>query len=84
MQPGHNNRLFSVKIVPYDRNIIISGGWDQNIVLWDVRTKGTIGCILGPKICGDAIDIREGIVLTGANRMSEQLQLWDMGSQKLI
>jgi len=26
---------------------------------------------VGPKIAGDSIDVREGVILTGANRMSE-------------
>ncbi|CAD8173808.1 unnamed protein product [Paramecium octaurelia] len=84
VQPGHNNRLFSVKIVPYDKNLVISGGWDQNIVIWDLRQKSQAGCIVGPKVAGDTIDIREGTILTGANRMSEQLQIWDLGTLKLI
>lgn len=39
----------------------------------DIRTSKVAGCILGPKISGDSIDIREDVVLTGANRMNEQL-----------
>jgi len=36
-----------------------------------MRVSKSIGCIVGPKICGDSIDIREGAILTGANRMNE-------------
>jgi WD40 repeat protein len=28
---GHNNRIFSLKFMPNDINIIGSGGWDQNV-----------------------------------------------------
>lgn len=28
---GHNNRIFSLKFMPDDSNIIASGGWDQNV-----------------------------------------------------
>lgn len=26
--PGHNNRVFAVKFVPDDFNLLLSGGWD--------------------------------------------------------
>lgn len=29
---GHNNRIFSLKFMPDDPNIIVSGGWDQNVL----------------------------------------------------
>jgi hypothetical protein len=28
---GHNNRLFSVKFKKDEPNILVSGGWDQNV-----------------------------------------------------
>lgn len=28
---GHNNRIFSLKFKPDDANILVSGGWDQNV-----------------------------------------------------
>ena len=28
---GHNNRIFSIKYKPDDANILVSGGWDQNV-----------------------------------------------------
>lgn len=30
-KPGHNNRLFSVRWSQDDPNILLSGGWDQNV-----------------------------------------------------
>lgn len=30
-KPGHNNRLFGLKFSPEDPNLILSGGWDQNV-----------------------------------------------------
>ena len=37
--PGHSNRIFSVKFKNDDQNIMISGGWDASIFLWDIRQK---------------------------------------------
>lgn len=30
-KPGHNNRLFGLRFSPDDPNILLSGGWDQNV-----------------------------------------------------
>lgn len=49
-----------------------------------MRESSVIGSIIGPKICGDAIDIRGKYILTGAHEIKDQLQLWDLGTQKLI
>lgn len=74
---GHNNRIFCVKFIPEDPNILLSGGWDTNVIFWDLREKKSIRSFLGPKICGDAIDYKNGKILTGANRAKSQLEVWD-------
>ena len=38
--------------------MVISGGWDQNINIWDIRDKKVVSTIYGPRIGGDAIDIQ--------------------------
>lgn len=48
--------------------MILSGGWDTNVHIWDIREKKSVRSILGPKICGDAIDFKNNKILTGANR----------------
>jgi COMPASS component SWD3 len=30
-KPGHNNRLFGLRFSPDDPNVLLSGGWDQNV-----------------------------------------------------
>lgn len=76
--PGHNNRIFSVKFVNSDDpNTLISGGWDNNLHFWDLRTSRTYATILGPSISGDAIDYRNGVIVTGSHRSKDYLQLWD-------
>jgi WD40 repeat protein len=34
---GHINRVFAVKFDKEDENLLISGGWDNNIKVWDLR-----------------------------------------------
>lgn len=75
---GHSNRVFSVKISPDDPNILISGGWDNNIIIHDIRDKGPVNAIIGAYICGDALDIKNEKILSGSNRMDKQIQLWDL------
>ena len=83
--PGHSNRVFAVKFDPRDDNLIVSGGWDNTIQVHDIRVGGSVRSIYGPHICGDSIDVAgDGVLLTGSWRPDDQLQLWDLGSGKLI
>lgn len=45
--------------------------------IWDIRTESVVSSIYGAKIAGDSLDIRDNYVLIGANRVKDQLQLWD-------
>jgi len=36
-----------------------------------------VASVFGPKIAGDSLDFKDHLLLTGANRGKEQLQLWD-------
>jgi hypothetical protein len=60
---GHSNRVFSLKY--YDHNTIISGGWDSNIFIWDVRTEKSVGNIYGPSISGDSVDCLDNVIMAG-------------------
>ena len=67
-------------------NVLVSGGWDNTIQIYDIREKGPVGSIYGPHICGDAIDFRnDGVtLLTGSYRQDDALQLFDMRTLKCI
>mmetsp|Transcript_25023 Transcript_25023/g.27720 ORF Transcript_25023/g.27720 Transcript_25023/m.27720 type:complete len:161 (+) Transcript_25023:507-989(+) len=81
---GHSNRVFSVKFSKDDPNILISGGWDNNIVIHDLREKGPVNAIIGANICGDSLDFSGNKILSGSNRMDKQLQIWDLDTTKLL
>jgi COMPASS component SWD3 len=36
-EPGHSNRIFSVKFDKEEENLLISGGWDRSVKVWDIR-----------------------------------------------
>jgi COMPASS component SWD3 len=57
VRPGHSNRVFSIKFNPDDENILLSGGWDNTVQIWDIRAGASVRSIFGPHICGDAMDI---------------------------
>lgn len=39
---GHSNRIFCLKFNPYNPNLILSGGWDNTVVINDLREKGPV------------------------------------------
>lgn len=53
--PGHSNRVFCVKFNKADPNMIVSGGWDNTIQIYDTRYRGPVKTIYGPHICGDTM-----------------------------
>jgi len=73
---GHSNRIFSVKWV--SDSIIASAGWDNNILLWDVRSQAVVRSIFGPHVCGDALDVRGDILVSGSFSSVDQLELWSV------
>eukprot|EP00605_Chrysophyceae_sp_TOSAG23-4_P001999 GSChrysophyteH1.ASY1.ANO1.2213.1 assembled CDS len=34
---GHSNRVFSLKFKPESEDIVVSGGWDNTVQIWDLR-----------------------------------------------
>ena len=83
-EPGHSNRVFSVKFDKDDENLLISGGWDRSVKVWDIRQPSPCRSFFDPYICGDSLDLHEGYILTGSWRSERQLQLWDFGTCELI
>jgi COMPASS component SWD3 len=66
--PGHSNRVFSVKFLTGEAHLILSGGWDSSVHLWDIREKKSVATIFGPNCSGDSIDYKNGMILTGSYR----------------
>eukprot|EP01083_Nonionella_stella_P095043 266741_1 len=83
-QVGHSNRIFSLKWKPDDPNILISGGWDNCVLMWDLRTKHCFRSIFGPHIAGQTVDIQNDIIVTGSWRIRNTIELFEFSTGKPI
>lgn len=72
-QRGHTNRIFSIKFLPEQSNVVITGGWDSNINIWDIRQKELAGTIYGPNLSGDSLDFHNGDILAGSYKSTESV-----------
>lgn len=81
---GHSNRVFSVKFLTDDQNLLISGGWDGNMFIWDLRERKAVDFFKCEKISGDAIDYRGGNVLVGCHESNDPMTLWNLGQREKI
>ncbi len=83
-KPGHSNRIFAVCFHRGFLGMMASGGWDNTIQFYDVRSGTISNSIFGPHICGDAIDFKDYQLLTASWSSEKQVQLWDIRTFKLI
>ena len=72
---GHDNRIFAVKFI--EDKLLISGGWDSVIHIWDVRTGKSVRHMYGSNISGESLDFQDGRVLAGCYSVKDQIQVWD-------
>lgn len=82
--PGHQNRICAVKWNPNDINILASGGWDDTVQIYDIRTNGPVASVYGPHICGNAIDFHDDSItmMTGSYRDDNCVEFWDVRNWK--
>jgi len=80
---GHSNRIFALKFSPADPQIVFSAGWDNTVLMWDLRTETTLCSLYGPHICGDALDVLGDTLLTGSWRPQNQIELWKLPAQEV-
>ena len=80
---GHSNRVFWVKFDRENENVLLSGGWDNTIQIWDLREGAAVRSIYGPIIWGDSIDIKECFIVTGSYRQENQLEIWKCDTGEL-
>ena len=82
--PEHSNRIFAVKFSKKDPNLLLSGGWDNTILLYDIRAREVQNYLYGPHICGDGMDLKDDLLLTVSWEKEDQIQLFDLKMNKKI
>jgi WD40 repeat protein len=86
----HSNRIFAVCFHPHETDIILSGGWDNTIQIWDARVsgagRGAVRSMFGAHLCGDALQVTPdgNYVISGSWRLDDALQVWDYRSGGLV
>ena len=57
--------------------MVYSGGWDNTVITWDIRSGKPVQNVYGPHIYGDGIATCGMDILTASYRQNDQLQQWD-------
>ena len=82
--PEHYNRIFYVKFSKKDPNLLLSAGWDNTILLYDIRAREVQNYLYGPHVCGDGLDLKDDLLLTVSWEKEDQIQLFDLRTNKKI
>jgi len=82
--PEHSNRVFSIKYDQTDPNIHVSCGWDNTLIIYDIRHNYPVASMFGPHVCGESLDISGNILAAGSYSIKDNLTLWDLRKQKKL
>lgn len=75
---GHDNRVFALKFI--EDKILLSGGWDSVIHVWDIRTGKSVKHMYGSNLSGESLDFQDGKILAGCYSVKNQIQIWDFNT----
>eukprot|EP00668_Euglena_longa_P029491 GGOE01036841.1.p1 GENE.GGOE01036841.1~~GGOE01036841.1.p1 ORF type:complete len:426 (+),score=54.56 GGOE01036841.1:75-1280(+) len=77
---GHSNRIYSALYAT--PTMLLTGGWDKTVQVYDTRAGKSIRTLFGPKVSGDGLDVRNTTVIAASCDASSQLQAFDFTSGK--
>ncbi|CAG9466214.1 unnamed protein product [Pedinophyceae sp. YPF-701] len=87
---GHSNNVFALSWDPRNPALVVSAGWDNTMLLWDIRTpaarNGPVQNMFGVYCCGpDGVQFTEqSTVLAASWRKHHPLQVWDLRKGQLV
>lgn len=56
----------------------VSCGWDNTLIIYDVRQHYPVASMLGPHVCGESLDVQGNYILAGSYSLKENLTIWDI------
>lgn len=72
------SRMYSVVFAPDDMNFLYAGGWGNTVHVFDLRVRThEKKNLFGPYLTGDALDVRNGVVLAASNRLEKRVEMID-------
>ena len=85
---GHADRVLGLAYASDSHDVLVSGGWDNTLQMWDARAGPTsVRRVRGPHVCGDSIHVTplnddgaRAQVLCGSWRTRRPLQAFDLGT----
>jgi hypothetical protein len=66
--PSHSKRIFALKFDNVEENILYSSGWDDTVLVNDLREGGPVSIVVGPHVCGESIDVYDSYLIAGSYR----------------
>ena len=82
---GHANRVQAVKFSPYKEELILTGGWDSTLILYDALVGEPVLSVVGPNVFGESLDFHPNsphLILAGTYTQSDPLLLFDIRNLK--
>ena len=71
---GHTSRITAIRFVPDAPDLIVSAGWDENVLLWDMRSRQVVRSLSKVQVHADALEVTFNRVVTGS---AGAVQFWD-------
>jgi WD40 repeat protein len=79
---GHCNRICSLSF--FKEYMIMTGGWDNNIYIWDIRSEEVVRSFHGVNLEGDSVDVFADHLLSIDCSIHDQMKVWSLSDGRQI
>jgi len=85
----HANRILSIRAATHCPNTFLSAGWDNIVMMWDVRTAEVVRTFSKSKHVfkgGDPVDISQSgeCVVSASSEVGGEILMWDSGGSGVL
>lgn len=83
---GHAVSVTALAVPPSEdnSNLIVSGSYDTNVKLWDLRQKGCVNTFKGHTMQVNAVQITPDCRWIASGSSDCQIKVWDISTFKLV